>query len=333
MTTAPYTTGPFVGSVSASMPTHTFGPSINIVNQPLATRSQYTYESNDVVIQDCAEFHEFLKEQDRLDNLDILSKPVLTREKYIMPDDNFVSNCDEFDANLEYDIDGTGLKWVDAVFLSGVDTTKRIKYLNNYGEPVYAEDDDEEEVYDDDDEEDDSRTSFVLFDERSGMGSGMMNSSYMRQSLHPFYNLSRDAEVLTKVDNEVDVDEEDDKDCCETMKVYKFRVECNADYDLIKIVVGDRMVENECSYNMFGGAEVTIESSLSLDQIRRILYSITDAHVATQTVMPIAEYTGERNYDLNIDYEENWRDDEAEDDEEDDRRRSFVLFDERSVHY
>ena len=74
MTTAPYTTGPFVGSVSASMPTHTFGPSINIVNQPLATRSKYTYESNDVVIRDCAEFHEFLKEQDRLDNLDILSK-------------------------------------------------------------------------------------------------------------------------------------------------------------------------------------------------------------------------------------------------------------------
>ena len=156
MTTAPYTTGPFVGSVSASMPTHTFGPSINIVSQPLvsqplATRSEYTYESNDVVIRDCAEFHAFLKEQDRLDNLDILSKPVLTREKYIIPDDNFVSNCDEFDANLEYDIDGTGLKWVDAVFLSGVDTTKRIKYLNNYGEPVYAEDDDEE----DDDEEDD----------------------------------------------------------------------------------------------------------------------------------------------------------------------------------
>ena len=204
MTTAPYTTGPFVGSVSASMPTHTFGPSINIVLRPLVlrplvSRSEYTYESNEVIIRDCAEFQEFLKEQDRLDNLDILLKPVLTREKYIMPDDNFVSNCDEFDANLEYDIDGTGLKWVDAVFLSGVDTTKRIKYLNNYGEPVYVEDDDDE----DDDDEDDSRRSFVLFDERSGMGSGMMNQSAMHPSFHPFYNLSRDAEVLPEVDNEV----------------------------------------------------------------------------------------------------------------------------------
>ena len=173
MTTAPYTTGPFVGSVSASMPTHTFGPSINIVSQPLvhqplvhqplvsqplATRSEYTYESAEVIVRDCAEFHAFLKEQDRLDNLDILSKPVLTREKYIIPDDNFVSNCDEFDANLEYDIDGTGLKWVDTVFLSEVDTTKRIKYLNNYGEPVYAEDDDEE----DDNEEDDEVLTEVL---------------------------------------------------------------------------------------------------------------------------------------------------------------------------
>ena len=163
MTTAPYTTGPFVGSVSASMPTHTFGPSINIVLRPLVlrplvSRSEYTYESNEVIIRDCAEFQEFLKEQDRLDNLDILLKPVLTREKYIMPDDNFVSNCDEFDANLEYDIDGTGLKWVDTVFLSEVDTTKRIKYLNNYGEPVYAEDDDEE----DDNEEDDEVLTEVL---------------------------------------------------------------------------------------------------------------------------------------------------------------------------
>jgi hypothetical protein len=102
--------------------------------------------------------------------LDILSKPVLTREKYIIPDDNCVSNYDEFDANLEYDIDGTGLKWVDAVFLSGVDNTKRVKYLNNYGEPVYAEDDDvDEEDEEDDDEEDDRRRSFVLFDERSWM--------------------------------------------------------------------------------------------------------------------------------------------------------------------
>ena len=54
-----------------------------------------------------------------------------------------------------------------------------------------------------DDEEDDSRRSFVLFDERSRMGSGMMNQSAMHPSLHPFYNLSRDAEVLTKIDNEV----------------------------------------------------------------------------------------------------------------------------------
>ena len=172
MTTAPYTIGSFVGSVSACMRTHTFGPSINIVSrplvhQPLVSRSQYTYESNDVVIRDCAEFHKFLKEQDRLDNLDILSKPVLTREKYIMPDDNFVSNCDEFDANLEYDIDGSGLKWIDTVFLSNVDNTKRVKYLNNYGEPVYAEDDDVDEEDDDVDEEDDRRRSFVLFDERS----------------------------------------------------------------------------------------------------------------------------------------------------------------------
>jgi ribosomal protein L12E/L44/L45/RPP1/RPP2 len=142
--------------------------------------------------------------------LDILSKPVLTREKYIIPDDNCVSNYDEFDANLEYDIDGTGLKWVDAVFLSGVDNTKRVKYLNNYGEPVYAEDDDvDEEDEEDDDEEDDSRRSFVLFDERSGMGSamhrsGMMNQSFMNQSFHPFYNLSRYADVLTEVLTEVD---------------------------------------------------------------------------------------------------------------------------------
>jgi len=312
MMTAPYTIGSFVGSVSACMHTHTFGPSINIVSrplvnqplvnqslvnqslvhqslvhQPLVSRSEYTYESNDVVIRDCAEFHKFLKEQDRLDNLDILSKPVLTREKYIIPDDNFVSNYNEFDANLEYDIDGTGLKWVDALFLSGVDNTKRVKYLNNYGEPVYAEyDDDDEDDEEEDDEEDDSRRSFVLFDERSGMGSamhrsGMMNQSFMNQSFHPFYNLSRYADVLPEVDNDVLTD-----------------VLPEVDNDVLTEV--DNEVNND----------VLTEVLTKVDTTKRVKYL--------------------NNYGEPV-YAEDDDVDEEDDDEEDDCRRSFVLFDERSA--
>jgi hypothetical protein len=222
--------------------------------------------------------------------LDILSKPVLTREKYIIPDDNCVSNYDEFDANLEYDIDGTGLKWVDAVFLSGVDNTKRVKYLNNYGEPVYAEydDDDEEEVYEDDDEEDDSRRSFVLFDERSGMGSamhrsGMMNQSFMNQSFHPFYNLSRYADVLPEVLTEVNND-----------------VLTEVNNDVLTEVNNDVLTE------------VDNEVLTKVDTTKRVKY--------------LNNY-GEPVYAEDDDVDE---EDEEDDDEEDDRRRSFVLFDERS---
>ena len=79
---------------------------------------------------------------------------------------------------------------------------------------------------------------------------------------------------------------------------YKFRVECGPDYTRIKRVIGDRMVENKYECDGFGDIEVTIESTLSLDQLRQLISSVPDAHVAVQTIMPVAEYTGDRNYDL-----------------------------------
>lgn len=44
--------------------------------------------------------------------------------------------------------------------------------------------------------------------------------------------------------------------------------------------------------------EVTFYSDDTLDDIRDVMRHVVDGHVMWQTVQPVAEYTGERDYEL-----------------------------------
>jgi hypothetical protein len=115
-------------------------------------------------------------------------------------------------------------------------------------------------------------------------------------------------------DDEEDINEED----CDTvasldeekMKVsvpptYKFRCECHDDYDRIQAACGEGMIEVKVIPQLINeiipisDREVEFKSTLSYEQLLRKFDGVDDAHIAFQTLMPIEEYTGERDYDRN----------------------------------
>jgi hypothetical protein len=83
------------------------------------------------------------------------------------------------------------------------------------------------------------------------------------------------------------------------MSVYKFRCEFYKDYENLQNVCGNEMshVKVFRSYP-FPDADCEIEftSTLSLSELLELFDSVTDAHVASETLMPLYLYTGERHY-------------------------------------
>lgn len=81
---------------------------------------------------------------------------------------------------------------------------------------------------------------------------------------------------------------------------YKLRAECSK--DVLNFL---NKTHNEISSlkmirdgGGFPDVEFEFETKLSLNKIFSILHGIEDTHVMRQTIKPIEEYTGERNYDL-----------------------------------
>ncbi len=80
---------------------------------------------------------------------------------------------------------------------------------------------------------------------------------------------------------------------------YRFRAECQVDVDELRRLIGTKLdritIVNTAPYP---DVEVEIETSFSLDELRNLMRQVLDGHVMVQTVAPITEYTGERNYEL-----------------------------------
>lgn len=104
-----------------------------------------------------------------------------------------------------------------------------------------------------------------------------------------------------------DCEKEDcEKEDCNTVAApptYKFRCECPDDYERIQAVCGEGMIEAKVIPQFINeiipipDLEVEFKSSLSYEQLLHKFDEVADAHIAFQTLMPIKEYTGERDYD------------------------------------
>jgi hypothetical protein len=115
-------------------------------------------------------------------------------------------------------------------------------------------------------------------------------------------------------------DEEEDDD--EKKKLYahptyKFRCECPNDYERIQAVCGEGMFEVKIIPQFIKeipipDLEVEFKSTLSYGQLLRKFDEVTDAHIAFQTLMPIEEYTGERDFDRITSDKNNKEDEEDE---------------------
>ena len=100
-------------------------------------------------------------------------------------------------------------------------------------------------------------------------------------------------------------EEEDDEERkkLSTPPTYKFRCECPDDYERIQAVCGEGMIDAKVIPQFINeiipipDLEVEFKSTLSYEQLLRKFDEVADAHIAFQTLMPIEEYTGERDYD------------------------------------
>ena len=82
------------------------------------------------------------------------------------------------------------------------------------------------------------------------------------------------------------------------MNTYALRAEAPRD-----IMLFIKAIRNESAFKQLlipddVDASLVFLSGLSLDELRECIGGIDDGHVMRQTVMPISEYTGERNYEL-----------------------------------
>jgi hypothetical protein len=126
-----------------------------------------------------------------------------------------------------------------------------------------------------------------------------------------------EGEGYDEPDNEEDEEEEEDnipwpssqEDKQNEVSVpptYKFRCECPFDYDRIQAACGEGMNEAKVIPQFINeilpipDIEVEFKSTLSYEQLLRKFDGVADAHIAFQTLMPIEEYTGERDYDRTL---------------------------------
>jgi len=81
--------------------------------------------------------------------------------------------------------------------------------------------------------------------------------------------------------------------------IYKLRAECLSDVvEFIRKEQNHLINFNTQKDGIFPDYDLEFETELDLDQIILKLREIEDSHVMYQTVKPIAEYTGQRDYDL-----------------------------------
>ena len=111
-------------------------------------------------------------------------------------------------------------------------------------------------------------------------------------------------------------EEDDEKRKLYGPPTYKFRCECRNDYERIQAVCGEGMIEVKIIPQFIQeipipDLDVEFKSTLSYEQLLRKFDKVTDAHIAFQTLMPIEEYTGERDFDR-ITSDDNNKDEEED---------------------
>ena len=85
---------------------------------------------------------------------------------------------------------------------------------------------------------------------------------------------------------------------------YKLRAECFNDiYQFLILVRNDFKVlifeiKIEQAHPDHSDFTMEFRSELNIKEIRRIIYAGTDLHVMAQTLKPIHEYDGDRDFDL-----------------------------------
>lgn len=82
------------------------------------------------------------------------------------------------------------------------------------------------------------------------------------------------------------------------MITYKFRAECQEDAQNFQNISKGLAQNFDFQKGTVIDIIVTFDSNLNLSEIIGLLRNIEDGHVMVQTVRPIHEYTGQRNYDL-----------------------------------
>lgn len=82
------------------------------------------------------------------------------------------------------------------------------------------------------------------------------------------------------------------------MITYKFRAECQEDAQNFQNISKGLAQNFDFQKGTIIDIIVTFESNLNLSDIIGLLRNIEDGDVMVQTVRPIHEYTGERNYEL-----------------------------------
>lgn len=80
---------------------------------------------------------------------------------------------------------------------------------------------------------------------------------------------------------------------------YKFRAECSLDAEQFENENRESISNSEIvPVAGFSDVDVTFDSQLELSEIIDLMKNIDDSQVMYQTIKPIDEYTGERDYDL-----------------------------------
>lgn len=81
---------------------------------------------------------------------------------------------------------------------------------------------------------------------------------------------------------------------------YRFRAECTVDIGRLvsEVDFQFRQLEIESGSEPLGDPVCSFSSSLSLDEVRQIMWRVVDGHVMAQTVALAEDFTGQRDYEL-----------------------------------
>ena len=90
------------------------------------------------------------------------------------------------------------------------------------------------------------------------------------------------------------------------MNEYKFRAENKEDLDALLEIASDNgiqidVVKLHSIERDLPDVEVSIKTTLQLRMLRRMMALVSDGHVMYQTVREPFLYTGNRDYDINLD--------------------------------